>query len=95
MIFPDKVYDVLKWIALVVLPGLGALYAALAQLWGWPYIDEVPGTLLAICAFLGALTGMRSVLFSRRAVQNSLAGQRSQRGTPLGRHTVAPSSIIA
>lgn len=65
MIFPDKVYDVLKWVALVVLPGLGALYAALAQLWGWPFIDEIPGTLLAICAFLGALIGISTAGYNK------------------------------
>ena len=67
MQFSDKTYNILKWVALIVLPGLGALYAALAQLWGWPYIDEVPGTLLAICAFIGALIGVSTAEYRRNS----------------------------
>ena len=66
MQFSDKAYNILKWVALIVLPGLGALYAALAQLWGWPYLEEVPGTLQAICFFLGALIGISTAEYRKR-----------------------------
>ena len=66
MIFPDKVYDVLKWIALVVLPGLGSLYSKLAQTWGWPYVEQVPETLLAICFFIGALIGVSTAAYNKK-----------------------------
>ena len=65
MQFSDKVYDILKWVALVVLHGLGALYAALAQMWGWPYVEQIPGTLQAICFFLGALIGVSTANYNR------------------------------
>ena len=51
----NKVYDVLKYIAQIVLPALGALYFALAKIWGLPYGTEICGTLAAIDAFMGAL----------------------------------------
>ena len=51
----NKVYDVLKYIALVVLPALGTLYFALAKIWGFPYGAEIVGTISAVDAFLGAL----------------------------------------
>ena len=51
----DRMYDVMKWIAMVVLPALGTLYFALAGIWGFPYGEEVVGTITAIDAFLGAL----------------------------------------
>ena len=66
MQFSDKAYNILKWVALIVLPGLGALYAALAQLWGWPYLEEVPGTLQAICFFLGALIGVSTAEYRKK-----------------------------
>ena len=66
MQFSDKVYNILKWMALVVLPGLGSLYAALAQMWGWPYVEEVPGTLQAFCFFLGALIGVSTATYNKR-----------------------------
>lgn len=48
-------YDTLKWIALILLPALGTLYFALAQIWGLPYGEQIVGTITAIDAFLGAL----------------------------------------
>lgn len=51
----NKYYDILKWIALILLPALGTLYFALAQIWGLPYGEQIVGTITAIDAFLGAL----------------------------------------
>jgi hypothetical protein len=51
----NKVYDVLKYIALILLPAVGALYFALAKIWGLPYATEIVGTISAVDAFLGAL----------------------------------------
>ena len=54
----SKTYDVLKFIALIVLPAVGTLYFALAQIWGLPYGEEIAGTITAIDAFLGAILGV-------------------------------------
>lgn len=51
----NKTYDILKYIAQIVLPALGTLYFALAKIWNFPYGAEVVGTISAIDAFLGAL----------------------------------------
>lgn len=51
----NKAYDILKYIAQIVLPALGTLYFALAKIWGLPYGPEIVGTITAIDAFLGAL----------------------------------------
>lgn len=51
----NKTYDVLKYIALIVLPAIGALYFALAKIWGFPYATEIVGTISAIDTFLGAI----------------------------------------
>ena len=55
MKLPNKVYDVLKYVAIVGLPAIGVLYAALAKIWGFPYGVEIVGTITAIDTFLGAL----------------------------------------
>lgn len=65
MIFPDKIYDILKWVALIFLPALGTLYFALASIWGLPYGQEIVGTITAIDAFLGALLGISTVQYKR------------------------------
>lgn len=54
----NETYDVLKWIAQILLPALGTLYFALAELWGLPNSAQVVGTITAIDAFLGALLGI-------------------------------------
>ena len=51
----NKVYDVLKYIAQIVLPALATLYFALAKIWNFPYGAEIVGTISAVDAFLGAL----------------------------------------
>lgn len=56
----DKVYDALKWIAMILLPALGTLYFALAQIWGLPCAEQVVGTITAFDAFLGVLLGISS-----------------------------------
>ena len=61
----NKVYDVLKWIAMVVIPAIGTLYFALAGIWGWPYGEQIVGTLTAIDTFLGVVLGISSVQYSK------------------------------
>lgn len=56
----NKLYDILKWIALVVLPGLSALYLGLSGVWGLPYGEQVSTTIALIDTFLGALLGVSS-----------------------------------
>lgn len=52
-ILSNKMYDATKQIAQVLLPGIGALYFAIAQIWGLPAAEEVVGTITAVDVFLG------------------------------------------
>ena len=61
----NKVYDVLKWIALILIPAVGALYFGLAQIWGFPYGEEIVGTLTLVDTFLGALLGISTVQYNK------------------------------
>ena len=63
----NKLYDVLKWIAMVVLPAIATLYLALSGIWGFPWGEEVVGTITAIDTFLGALLGISSVKYAKNA----------------------------
>lgn len=51
----NKLYDVLKFFAQILLPALGTLYFALANIWGLPFAEEIVGTITAIDTFLGAI----------------------------------------
>lgn len=61
----NKVYDVLKFIAQVVLPALGTLYFSLATIWGFPYGEQIVGTISAIDLFLGALLGISTMQYNK------------------------------
>ena len=69
----DKVYDVLKWIALILIPAVGALYFGLARIWGFPYGEEIVGTLTLIVTFLGTILGISTAKYNKEAnnVKNS------------------------
>lgn len=60
MTFDNKTYDLLKFIAMIVLPALGTLYFALSSIWGLPYGNEIVGTITAVDTFIGALLGISS-----------------------------------
>lgn len=75
-IFSNKTYDVLKWIAQILLPALGALYFGLAQIWGLPYGEQIVGTITVIDTFLGVILGI------------STANYNKQMDIPKGSHTV-------
>ena len=63
----SKTYDILKFIALIVLPALGTLYFALAQIWGLPYGEQIVGTIAAICVFLGLFLKKSSQEYNKPA----------------------------
>lgn len=65
MIIRGKAYDVLKFIAQILLPGLGTLYFALAGIWGLPSAEEVVGTIVAVDAFLGLLLGLSQTQYNK------------------------------
>lgn len=60
MTLDNKLYDKLKFIAQFVLPALGTLYFSLSGIWGFPYGEQVVGTITAIDTFLGVLLGISS-----------------------------------
>jgi hypothetical protein len=61
---PNKIYDVLKFVAQVALPALAVFYAALSQIWGLPYAEEVPATIAAIVLLLGALLQVSTIVYN-------------------------------
>lgn len=49
----SKIYDVLKYVAQIILPALATLYLTLAGIWGLPFGEAISGTIMAIDTFLG------------------------------------------
>ena len=65
MKLPDKIYNILKWVTMIVLPALATAYVGLAAIWGWPYADEVAKTTAVICTLLGALLGISTAQYNK------------------------------
>lgn len=61
----NKTYDILKFVAQILLPALGTLYFALASIWGLPKGEEVVGTIVALDTFLGALLGISTSNYNK------------------------------
>jgi len=51
----NSLYDKLKFVAQILLPIVGTLYFALAEIWDLPSAEEVVGTIVAVDALLGGL----------------------------------------
>lgn len=61
----NKLYDVLKYIAQIVLPALGTLYFALAGIWNFPYGEQIVGTITAVDTFIGILLGISTYNYNK------------------------------
>lgn len=56
-LIPDRAYDVLKWVGLVVCPALATFMLTLGQVWGIPCASEAAATTVAVGTLVGALIG--------------------------------------
>ena len=56
--FPPRVYDFMKMFVLIWLPAFSAFYFAVGNMWGFPAVDKVPGTLAALAVLLGTMVGI-------------------------------------
>ena len=62
----NKLYDILKWVTMIVLPALATAYTGLAAVWGWPYSGEIAKTVAVVCTLLGALLGISTAEYNRK-----------------------------
>lgn len=64
-ILSNKAYDILKWIALIVVPVIGEAYGRLATIWGLPYASQVQETALVVTFVIGALIGISTIKYNK------------------------------
>ena len=63
---PDKVYDVLKWVLLIVVPAFNSLLELLAVTWGWNIpTKQIIITVSGFAAFFGAILGISSAQYNK------------------------------
>lgn len=61
----DKTYDILKTVCTIGLPALATLYATLSGIWGFPFGEQIVGTITAVDLFLGAILGISSANYKK------------------------------
>ena len=62
----NKTYDVLKWVATVVLPALATLTLTIGQIWNLStWTVPIGATIAAVATFLGAILGISSIAYNK------------------------------
>lgn len=62
MQLPNKVFDWLKWIAIIALPALSTFIVVISKIWNWADLGSmIAQTITAVAVLLGALLGVSSV----------------------------------
>jgi hypothetical protein len=60
----NSTYDILKWVTTIVLPAIGTLYFALSGIWGFPYGEQIVGTITAVVTFFGVILGISTAQYN-------------------------------
>lgn len=68
-ILSGKLYDRAKWFVMIFLPAVSTLYFALGNIWGFPYVTEVIGSISALTAFLGVILGISTKAYNASDVR--------------------------
>lgn len=66
MKLPDKVYDILKWVCLILMPALAWGYSELAAIWPLPYPEQIPKTINIVAFVLGVLIGVSTINYNKQ-----------------------------
>ena len=62
----DKVYEVLKWLAILALPAVADFIKFLFPTWGIPYGDPIAETLRQVALLIGVLIGISTVQYNKQ-----------------------------
>lgn len=61
----DKVYNVLKWVALIALDAIGVAYKGLAEVWNLPYGEQIMTTCAILSVLIGTLIGVSTYSYNK------------------------------
>lgn len=67
MKLPNKLFDVLKWVAILFLPALAILIRTVFAIWSIHYGEEISSTIVALQVFLGAILGVSTLNYNKEA----------------------------
>ena len=65
-VLPDKVYNVIKWIAIIVIPACNTFFIVLAKAWNWDVpVEAIVATTTGLQALMGALLGFSTHQYTK------------------------------
>ena len=67
----NKLYDILKFIAQIVLPAIATFYVTIASIWALPLGDEISRTVMAVDTLLGALLMISNANYKAKLIEDS------------------------
>ena len=67
MKLPNRLFDILKWVAILFLPALAILIRTVFAIWSIPYGEEISSTIVALQVFLGAILGVSTLNYNKEA----------------------------
>ena len=82
-LIPDKLYDILKWVAIIVMPALATFVVGLGGIWSVPYAGQIAATVTAIGVLLGALLGLSSVKYGNSVTSTTTTPTATAETTPV------------
>lgn len=56
----NRLYDILKWVALIALPAIQVFWLTIGKIWSLGYTVEIGATIGACALLLGSLLGVSS-----------------------------------
>lgn len=64
----NKVYDSLKWVAIILLPALAKLIESSFNLWNIPYGAEIASQIIYVQVFLGAILCVSNIKYKDKQI---------------------------
>lgn len=65
----NKTYDILKWVAIILLPAFAKLIEGVFGVWGIPYGSDIASTIIYVQVFLGAILGVSSIKYNAKQIE--------------------------
>lgn len=65
----NRLYDFLKWVALVAIPALETFWLTIGKVWGLPYVTEIGTTIAAVGLLIATLIGVSTVRYRRNLAE--------------------------
>ena len=65
----NKQFDIIKWVAIYLVPATATFILTVGKIWNLPYYDNIAATVTAFGVFLGAIIGVSTASYNKNVEQ--------------------------